>query len=142
MLRNVARQGSIVAVLLLVTASVAMAAAGGKPSSSSSISLKLMAAPTTSGTTDPSYGQDVTFNVSTNATSQPFVHLKCTQNGTLVYEGWQSWWNGPQTFTLGGTTAWQGGGAADCTAYLENWDAYSQKGKISVLASTSFHVNA
>jgi len=142
MLRNIARQGSIVAVLLLVTASVALAAGGGKSSSSSSISLQLMAAPTTSGSSNPSYGQAVTFNVSTNATSQPFVHLKCSQNGTLVYEGWQSWWNGPQSFTLGGTTAWQGGGAADCTAYLENWDSYSKNGKITVLASTTFHVDA
>jgi hypothetical protein len=99
------------------------------------------AAPTTSGSVYPSYGQTVTFAVSTSVTSQPFVHLKCSQNGTLVYEAWQSWINGPESFTLGGTTAWQGG-AADCTAYLENWDSYSKNGKITVLASTSFHVNA
>jgi hypothetical protein len=142
MLRNIARQGSIVAVLLLVTASAALAAAGGgKSSSSSSISLQLMAAPTAAGSSSPSYGQDVTFNVSTNATNQPFVDLKCSQNGTLVYQQWQSWWNGPQSFNLGGTTAWQGG-AADCTAYLENWDSYSKNGKITVLASTGFQVNA
>jgi hypothetical protein len=143
MLRNIARQGSIVAVLLLVTASVALA--GGKSSSPSSISLVLMgAAPTTSASADPSYGQSVTFNVSTNATSQPFVHLKCSQNGSLVYEAWQAWFygaNGPQSFTLSGTTAWQGG-ATDCTAYLENWDSYSKNGKITVLAHTDFHVNA
>jgi hypothetical protein len=145
MLRNIARQGSIVAVLLLVTASVALAAGGGAKSSSSSISLQLMGAPTTSGSTvSPSFGDAVTFAVSTNATSQPFVHLKCSQSGTLVYEAWQAWFygaNGPQSFTLGGTTAWQGG-AADCTAYLENWDSYSKNGKITVLASTDFHVNA
>jgi hypothetical protein len=145
MLRNIARQGSIVAVLLVATTSVALAAAGGgKPSSSSSISLQLLAAPTTSGSADPSYGQSVTFNVSTSATSQPFVHIKCSQNGTLVYQAWQAWFygaNGPQSFTLGGTDAWQGG-AADCTAYLENWDSYGTKGKVSVLASTSFHVDA
>lgn len=145
MLRNIARQGSIVAVLLLVTASVALGASGGgKSSSSSSISLQLMAAPTTSGSASPSFGQAVTFNVSTNATSQPFVHLKCSQNGTLVYEAWQAWFygrNGTQSFTLSGTSAWQGG-AADCTAYLENWDSYSKNGKITVLASTAFHVDA
>jgi hypothetical protein len=141
MLRNIARQGSIVAVLLLVTASAALAAAGGGKSSSSSISLQLMAAPTASSSTSPSYGQDVTFNVSTNATTQPFVHVKCFQSGSLVYEAWQSWANGPQSFTLGGTIAWQSG-AADCTAYLENWDSYSKNGKITVLAATSFHVNA
>jgi hypothetical protein len=142
MLRNIARQGSIVAVLLLVTASAALAAAGGgKSSSSSSISLQLMAAPTAAGSSSPSYGQAVTFNVSTNATTQPFVHVKCSQSGSLVYEQWESWINGAESFTLGGTTAWQGG-AADCTAYLENWDSYSKNGKITVLASTGFHVNA
>jgi hypothetical protein len=144
MLRNIARQGSIVAVLLLVTASVALAAGGGAKSSSSSISLQLMAAPTTSGSTDPSYGQSVTFNVSTDVTSQPFVHVKCFQNGSLVYEAWQAWFygeNGIQSFTLGGTAAWQSG-AADCTAFLENWDSYSKNGKITTLASTTFHVNA
>jgi hypothetical protein len=141
MLRNIARQGSIVAVLLLVTASVAFAAGGGPKSSTSSISLQLMAAPTSSGSASPNYGQDVTFNVSTNGTTQPFVHVKCSQNGSLVYEAWQSWAKGPQSFTLGGTTAWQSG-AADCTAYLENWDSYSKNGKITVLASTDFHVNA
>src|SRR5690348_17982730 len=74
MLRNFARQGSIVVALLLVSAGVALAAGGGgkSSSSSSSISLALMAAATTSGPTGPSYGQAVSFNVSTNATSQPF----------------------------------------------------------------------
>jgi hypothetical protein len=140
MFRNIARQGSIVAVLLLVTASAALAAGGGgKPSSSSSISLMLMAAPTTSAAS-PSYGEAVTFAVSTNATTQPFVHVKCSQSGALVYEAWQSWANGPQSFTLGGTDAWQGG-AANCTAYLENWDSYSKNGKITALASTGFQVN-
>lgn len=144
MVRNIARQGSIVAVLLLVTAAVALAAGGSGKSSSSSISLVLMSAPTTSGTTDPNFGDSVTFAVSTNATSRPFVHLRCSQNGSLVYEGWQAWFygaNGPQSFNLGGTTAWQGG-AADCTAYLENWDSYSKNGKVTVLASASFHVDA
>ena len=82
-----------------------------------------------------------TIGVSTNSTSQPFVHLRCSQNGTLVYEDWQNWAYGDHVFTLGGTAAWQGG-AADCTANLENWDSYSKNGKVSVLASTGFHVNA
>ena len=138
--RTIARLGSVAAVLLLVTASAALAASGSARSSSSSISLQLLAAPTLSGSTAPTYGQAVTFNVSTNVTTQPFVHVKCFQS-SLVYESWQSWWNGPQSFTLGGTTAWQGG-AANCAAYLENWDSYSKNGKIVVLASTSFHVNA
>jgi len=147
MLRTVTRQMFIVAALMLLTTSVALAAPGGnnKTGSSSSISLVTAAAGTTAAATcGPSYGDSVTFNVSTDATTQPFVHLRCTQNGTLVAEGWQAWFYGAagtQTFTLGPTPAWQGG-AADCTATLENWDNYGTKGKISVLASTDFHVNA
>jgi hypothetical protein len=141
MLRTIARQGSIVAVLLLVTASVAMAAGGGGKSSPSSISLVLMAAPTASSAAGPSFGQSVSFSVSTNSTSQPFVHLRCSQNGALVYEDWQNWAYGDHMFTLGGTPAWQGG-AADCTANLENWDSYSKNGKTTVLAATTFHVSA
>jgi len=142
MLRTAIRQTFLVGALMLFATSAALAAPGGKTTSSSSISLATAAAGT-SGVTGPSYGGTVTFNVSTDATTQPFVHLQCTQNGTLVAEGWQAWFYGAvgtQTFTLGPTPAWQSG-AADCTAYLENWDNYGTKGKISVLASTSFHVN-
>ncbi len=89
----------------------------------------------------PSYGDSVTFDVSTDATSQPFVHLKCFQNGSLVLESWQAWAHSDRMFTLGGSPAWQGG-AGDCTAYLENWDSYSKNGRTTSLASTSFHVDA
>jgi hypothetical protein len=146
MFRTAIRQTFFVAALMLFTASVALAAPGGagKTTSSSSISLVTTAAGTTTGATAPSYDSSVTFNVSTDATSQPFVHLRCSQNGTLVLESWQAWFYGAvgaQMFTLGPTPAWQGG-AADCTAYLENWDSYSKNGKVTVLASTAFHVNA
>ncbi len=142
MLRNIARQGSIVAVLLLVTASAALAAAGGgKPSSSSSwISLN----PTgEAATTAPVAGSKVTLFEGTTAVTRPFVHVKCYQNGSLVLEAWNAVFTSPTgsaTFTFS-TPAWQSG-AADCTAYLENWDQYGTKGKVSVLTSTSFHVDA
>ena len=66
------------------------------------------------------------------------------QNGGLVLESWQAWFDGAlgdRSFSPGPTPAWQSG-AADCTAALENWDSYSKNGRITVLASTSFHVNA
>ena len=138
MCRRIVRQGSLVAVLLAVTASVALAAPGGKSSSSSSISLVV---PSSSTAVAPSYGQVVTFSVSTDATTQPYVHLECFQNGVLVLESWRAWFTGSKSFNLGPSLAWQGG-AADCTALLENWDSYSKNGKTSVLASTDFHVNA
>lgn len=141
MLRTIARQGSIVAVLLLVTASAALAAAGGgKPSSSSWISLSPTGGAATS---TPVAGSNVTLYEGTTAVTRPFVHVKCYQSGSLVLEGWNAVFTTPTgsaTFTFS-TPAWQSG-AADCTAYLENWDQYGTKGKVSVLTSTSFHVDA
>ena len=140
MLRNIARQGSIVAVLLLVTASVSLAAAGGKQSSSSWISLSSTGAATTNGVT----GSSVTLFEGTTAVTRPFIHLKCFQNGSLVLEGWNAVFTTPTgsaSFSFS-SPAWQSGVAASCTAYLENWDQYGTKGKVSVLASTSFSVNA
>ena len=144
MFRNHLRHLALVGVIMAVTAAGAFAAPGGQnKSSSSSIALVLTAASTSGGTTSPSYADSVTFSVSTDATSQPFVHLKCFQNGSAVLESWQAWFYGAvgtQSFNLGPSTAWQGG-AADCTASLENWDSYSKNGHTSVLASTNFHVN-
>ena len=123
---------ALIFALFFVTSSVAL---GAKPTSSSSINLV--------GST-PSYGQTVTFNVSTNVTTAPFVHLKCFQGSTLVLQGWMSSieaaYYGSYFFTLA-SDAWKGG-AANCTAYLENFDRYGFTGKIKVLASTSFNVNA
>ena len=47
--------------------------------------------------------------------------------------------SGSATFMLA-SSAWQGG-AASCTATLENWDSYGTRGKVSTLASTSFDVS-
>jgi hypothetical protein len=91
----------------------------------------------------PNYGDTVTFAVSTTATSQPFVTVKCYQGGTLVYQAS----NGifaislNQLFVLGGTTAWQSG-AASCTADLQNWDSYSKHHSVTNLASMTFAVGA
>ena len=93
----------------------------------------------------PNFNDVVTFAVSTSSTTQPYVTVKCSQNGALVYQ--QSSGIFPtslnQNFTLGGTTAWQGG-AADCTATLQNWDNYAKRGTKGIvdITSISFHVNA
>ena len=87
----------------------------------------------------PNYRDTVTFDVNTTATLRPWVTLRCYQNGTLVYQ--QSNAIIPtSSFTLG-SQLWQSG-AASCTANLENWDAFSTKGTITVLASMSFAVGA
>ena len=87
----------------------------------------------------PHYGQQVTFAVSTTATSYPYVTLKCTQNGGLVYEATKGIFPTSlgQVFTLGPTGNWQGGDA-DCTASLEKRNSRGA----TTLASMTFHVYA
>jgi len=87
----------------------------------------------------PNWGDTVVFNVSTTATTQPFVNLQCFQNGVAVLNGWNGYFAGAlnTTWNFGlASGAWQGG-AADCTAWL---DMYTNKGW-SKLGSTSFHVD-
>jgi len=110
---------------------------GGKPSGGAgtgTLSLVLM-----DGATEAQFGNRVTFGVSTTATAYPYVHLKCSQGGTLVGEARQGFFPtamGNQWFTLGPSPAWQGG-SADCVAYLEK----STNRGWSVLGSTSFGVS-
>ena len=90
------------------------------------------------GTAGTSFGDTITFSVSTSATSYPWVTVKCVKGGVEVYKTSNGIFQTSldQDFTLGPTPAWQSGGA-DCTATLENWDNYT-KGSITVLATTSF----
>jgi hypothetical protein len=141
MSRRSSRPARIVAVVLALSLVPAAVAAkntgggrhgGGGATGSSTIGLVLL------NSTDglAHYDQSVTFNVSTTATTQPWVHLRCTQNGAMVAEGWAGYFDGSlsgRDFTLA-SPSWTGG-AADCTAYLTKPDG-------SVLASTSFHVGA
>lgn len=87
------------------------------------------------------FNEQVTFRVSTTATSYPYVTLKCTQGGSQVYTASRGIFSTSlgQNFTLGPTPSWQGGDA-DCTATLEDWDSYSKNGNITPLASMTFHV--
>lgn len=137
-------EGALVATLMVgLVAGTAFAAKGGghggKPGGGAgtgggTISLVLM-----NGATQPNYGNQVTFNISTTATPYPYVHLMCYQGGSLVSQGWQGFFPtalGNQWFYLGPSLAWQGG-AADCTANLEK---STSRGGWSVLGSTSFHV--
>src|SRR5262245_37907683 len=77
--------------LVLSLALVPAALAKGKPggggtSGSSTISGPVMV--TDRGTPGLSWGDTVTFNVSTTATAQPFVHLVCSGNG-VGYDTWK-----------------------------------------------------
>ena len=142
MTRRIARTAQVGAlVLALVVVSAALAGkggGGGKPSSGSS-TISQPAMVTDVGTPGLSFGDTVTFNESTTATAQPFVHLVCSGNG-ISYDSWRGYFAGSLdtnwNFVLssGGWT----NGAADCTAWL---GMYTKQG-FKQLASTSFHVDA
>jgi hypothetical protein len=94
---------------------------------------------TGASTITPQFGDTITFSVSTNVTSNPFVNLHCYQNAALVMNSWLAFFPGSsgQGFGLY-SPSWQSG-AADCEADL---GMLTSNGKWKVLASTSFHVNA
>jgi hypothetical protein len=110
------------AVLILAVAPTAFAGKGGTHgngtsggSTDSPISLVMVSDMNTPGV---SYGDQVTFNVSTSA-SYPSVELDCSQGSTLVYAHIAPFYpssGASQDYTLG-SSYWTGGGA-DCTATL------------------------
>jgi len=86
-------------------------------------------------------GQKVTFDVSTTATQYPWVTVDCYDpSDAWVYHASNGIFRTSlsQVFTLASNT-WTSG-AAECTAWLQNWDNYSKHGTITNLATTSFHV--
>lgn len=127
---------ALAAILALAPAALAKGPAGGGSGGTSSISLVLL------NSTDglAHYGQQVTFDVSTTATSTPWVKLNCYQGSTWVYmssAGFYPSYPWGQEFGLYGPS-WTGG-AADCVATLYTG---SKSGKELDLASVSFPVYA
>ena len=145
--------GAVTAVAgLAVVLALAPTALAGKPGGGggsggsrggSGGTLSLVMVNDQNGNGAPDYGDTITFAVSTTATTMPYVTVNCYQSGTLVYQAS----NGifaislNQLFVLGGTTAWQGG-AASCTAYLQDWDSYAKHQTVTNLASLNFSVGA
>jgi hypothetical protein len=146
-LRGAALAGAVLALsLALVPAALAgkgKPGGGGGTSGGTGGTIALVMVKDVNGNGTPDYGDTVTFAVSTTATTMPYVTLNCYQGGTLVYQAS----NGifaislNQLFNLGGTDAWQGG-AASCTATLQNWDSYGKHHSVANLASMSFSVGA
>ncbi len=114
--------------LLVVPAAFAAKGAGGghgKPGGGGTgggggtLSLKMVTDANGDGL--PNWGDQVTFNVATTATTEPNVSLTCSQNGVVVYGAVTGFyasypWPWTQTMTLS-STAWSGG-AASCVAKL------------------------
>jgi len=109
--------------LLILGGTDALAARGGGGGGPKSVP---SAAPLTLVVLDSADGlahwdQQVTFTVSTTATTEPHVSLKCSQNGVLVYATQTGYyagylWPWTQVMSLS-SVAWTGG-SADCVATL------------------------
>jgi len=112
---------------------------GGGTGGSSSISLAYPLVYDANGNGQPNHGDIVMFNVTTTATTQPYVTMECFQNGVLVGAGSRGYFDGSldsRNFGLS-SPQWMSG-AADCNAYLN----MSTGRGMQQLASTSFHVDA
>jgi hypothetical protein len=139
MLQRISFVASLVAVFALAGAAFAGNGAGSSKSLSSisgPVVVSFTAAPSGAAATAPRFGDTVTFSVSSNETSDPFVNLTCYQNGVLVENSWAAFWPTAGTFVLS-SPAWSGG-AADCKAEL---GGYVNSSKYKVYASTSFSVS-
>jgi hypothetical protein len=135
---KIMRKLLIVAAILTVVGVIAgPAAAGGK--GSSSIQLVRMNAGLAAASASPTFGEQVTFAVSTTRTSYPWVQNRCWQSGTFVYEEWHGFWAGyyrDAVYTLGPTPSWVGG-SADCEGRLIR---QSSGCTMQTLATTTYHV--
>src|SRR3990172_8955465 len=130
------------AVLVLGIAGSALASGKGG-GGRGTLTLVLMSEPTLAESTssvEPHYGDDITFEVSTTATDQPFVNVRCYQGTAFVYDGWAGFYPGAwggQTFPL--SSMYWTGGEADCTARLVMWGS---NGRERTLATMDFNVAA
>jgi len=94
---------------------------GGGGTTGGSSSLAVVMVNDLNGNGAPNYGDTITFNVTTTATTQPFVEVTCSQNGTVVYSAWAGFydgylWPGQRLMPLS-SPSWTGG-AASCKATL------------------------
>ena len=110
---------------------------GGSKNGNDNSSFILVMYADINGNTLPDWGDTVTFNVSTTATTEPHVDLTCSRNGDVVYGATTGYyasypWPWTQFMTLS-STAWQSG-AADCTAELYYFSGKNAR----VLKSISF----
>ena len=138
---------AFVMAAVLVLGIAGSAVAGGKGGGGrGTLSLVVLSDPALTVVTEPvtpvapHYGDDITFEVSTTATDQPFVNVRCYQGDAFVYDGWAGFYQGAwggQTFTL--SSMYWTGGEADCTARLVMWGS---NGRERTLSTMDFHVEA
>jgi hypothetical protein len=113
---------------------------GNKPgggSGTGTVKLVVVSSPYSDGL--PHWGGQVTYTVSTTATTQPYVSTTCYQGSALVLGTSAGFfpsypWQSAQVVPLQ-TQVWTGG-AADCTAKLYSMNG----GRQTTLSTLSFHV--
>ena len=142
-------EGALISVLVIgLTAATAFAAkpaagtGGHHPSGGSRGTIALVMVTDANGNGLPNFGDQVTFNVSTTATTEPHVDLTCSQNGIVVLGATTGFfasypWPWTQVMTLS-SQSWTGG-AADCTAKLYY---FSGSGRSTTLATLTFQAGA
>ena len=118
-------------------ASAAGHSGGGKRPSPGASTIALVLLDSTDGVAH--WGQRVSFDVTTTATTQPHVNVTCSQAGVVVYGTTTGYyadypWPWTQVMTLS-STDWARG-AADCVAVA--W--YASGVKAVTLTTLSFHV--
>ena len=128
----------IAAVVGALALAVSPAFAGRSSSSVTLVPLSTAALSATASTSGVPFGSQVTFNVSTTATSFPWVEVRCSQGKTLVYAQtmgfFSSFYTAP-VYQLGPTASWSSGAAA-CTATLFSYESARRHD----LATTAFNV--
>jgi hypothetical protein len=133
----------ITTLVLAVVVPVALAGKGkhgaGATSGSGSLAVAMVSDANQNGA--PNWGDTIRFIVSTTATTEPHVNLKCSQNGVVVYGASTGYyasypWPWTQNMTLS-SQSWTGG-AASCTATLSAYSGTS----VTTLATLSFPVAA
>jgi len=114
---------------------------GGGGSTGGSGTLTLRMVTDANGDGAPNWGDTITFDVSTAATTEPHVDVKCRQGGVVVYSATTGYyasypWPWTNNMTLS-SQAWTGG-SANCTATLQAYSGSS----VSTLGSLSFTAGA
>jgi hypothetical protein len=134
-------EGSLIALLIVgLMAGTAFAGkgGGGKPNGGGSVAGPVMVIDTdANGST--SYGDDITFNVSTTASAYPQVGLRCWQGTTWVYDAYVGYWatySFDRFFRLT-SGSWDSQLPATCTARLFYNDS---RGRQVVLSTLDFGV--
>jgi hypothetical protein len=144
---------AIVAALMAITILPAMAAkggngaaggskgghgGGGSTTGSGTIVLRMV---TDANNDGPNWGDQITYDISQNATTEPRVETLCYQNKEMVLDAVTGFYDSypfPWTQIIDLRSQKWTGGAADCTAQLYSWNGWSR----TTIGTTSFHVNA